>query len=137
MCVHSDETGAVQRKLATYAQRVVASRAKPLIYGYVRALPGLSDRDIERLRRDIAAFARREGFAMPDVFTEHTWTRVTAWEALVAACRWTRVRHVVVPSWQHLNSQYSLSGTAQRTLQDAIRGQVWFASAVIRTGEAS
>ncbi|WP_405794661.1 hypothetical protein [Streptomyces sp. NBC_01506] len=112
------------------------SRANPPMYGYVRALPGLSDQDIDRLRGDIAAFARREGFAPPHVFTEHTWTRVTAWEALVTACRWTRTRNVVVPSWPHLNTQRSLSTTAQQTLQDAIRGHVWFASAVIRTGEA-
>lgn len=109
----------------------------PLIYGYVRALPGLGVEDIERLRGDVVAFARHRGFVLPEVFIEHPWTRVCAWEALVAACRWTRARHVVVPSWQHLNTQYSLSGTAQQTLQNAIRGQVWFASAVIRTGEAS
>ncbi|MFC8826675.1 hypothetical protein ACFT9I_15180 [Streptomyces sp. NPDC057137] len=109
----------------------------PLIYGYVRALPGLSNQDIDRLRADIAAFAHHQGFAPPHVFTEHTWTRVSAWEALVTACRWTRTRNVVVPSWQHLNTQHSLSAAAQQTLQDAIRGQVWFASAVIRTGEAS
>ncbi|MFI6081318.1 hypothetical protein ACIBBB_10140 [Streptomyces sp. NPDC051217] len=109
----------------------------PLIYGYVRALPGLGSQEIDRLRGDIAAFALRQGFALPEVFIEHSWTRVSAWKALVAACRWTRTRDVVVPSWQHLNTQYSLSTAAQQTLQDAIRGQVWFASAVIRFGEAS
>ncbi|MFG2169881.1 hypothetical protein ACGFMO_00635 [Streptomyces niveus] len=109
----------------------------PLIYGYVRALPGLGVGDIDRLRGDIVAFAHHQGFALPEVFIEHTWTRVSAWKALVTACRWTRTHNVVVPSWQHLNTHYSLSSTAQQTLQDAIRGQVWFASAAIRTGEAS
>lgn len=109
----------------------------PLIYGYVRALPGLSVEDIDRLRGDVVAFAHQQGFALPEVFIEQPWTRVSAWEALVTACRWTRARNVVVPSWQHLNTHHSLSGTAHQTLQDAIRGQVWFASAVIRTGDAS
>ena len=104
------------------------------IYGYVRALPGLSGQDVNRLRRDIAAFAQQRGFDAPLVFTEQSWTRVAAWKALVGACRRSRTRDVVVPSWQHLNTHYSLSATARRALQDAIRGQVWYASA---TGEAS
>ncbi|SCG07092.1 hypothetical protein GA0115259_110973 [Streptomyces sp. MnatMP-M17] len=57
---------------------------------------------------------------------ELTWTQVSAWEALVGACRRCRIRDVVVPSWEHLNTVYSLSLIARKTLQDAIRGRVWF-----------
>jgi hypothetical protein len=102
--------------------------SKPLVHGYVRALPGLTSQEIDHLRGDIDTFAFREGFALPQVFIEHTWTRVSAWEALDNACRRDQVRDVIVPSWDHLNKVYSLSFIAQKVLQDAIGGHVWFVS---------
>jgi hypothetical protein len=99
--------------------------AKNLIYGYIRALPELPVHAVGRIREEMSLFADREGFALTEVFIEHKWLQSAAWHALIAGCTKNDVRDIVVPDARHLHTINSLSGLAQRVLEDIIGGRVW------------
>ncbi|MDN3263288.1 hypothetical protein QWJ26_26460 [Streptomyces sp. CSDS2] len=102
---------------------------KPLIYGYVRALPELPVHAVQRLHGELSDFAEREGFALAEVFVEHRWLHTAAWDALVMSCNRHDVRDVVVPDYRHLHSLAALSRVMQTVIEETINGRVWFARA--------
>lgn len=101
-------------------------RTRPLIYGYVRALPELDLLTVERLSEELADFAEREGFTLADVYVERRWLTLAAWDALVATCNRHDVRNVVVPNSAHLHTLPALSFVMQQVIEDVIGGHVWF-----------
>lgn len=102
---------------------------QPLLLGYVRALPELADHAVNRLCEELTAFAEREGFVLLDIYVERKWLHVAAWDALVEHCARADVRHVVVPTYEHLHSLPALSFVMQAVIEEAIDGSVWFARA--------
>ncbi|MFE1887215.1 hypothetical protein [Streptomyces microflavus] len=113
------------------------SSVKPVIYGYVRALPELPVHAVTRLRHELTEFAEREGFALAEVFVEHRWLHTVAWDALVMSCNQHDVRNVVVPDYRHLHSLPGLSFVMQRVIEDVIDGRVWCARADATVEEAT
>lgn len=101
-------------------------RARPLIFGYVRALPELNPVTVTRLTDELAHFAAREGFLLAGVYVERRWLHSVAWDALVTDCCCYDVRNVVVPDSNHLHTLPALSFVMQSVIEDAIGGHVWF-----------
>ncbi|MDX3277303.1 hypothetical protein [Streptomyces scabiei] len=103
------------------------ANVRPLIYGYVRALPELPVHAVALLRQELTDFAEREGFALAEVFVEHRWLHTVAWDALVMSCNRHDVRNVVVPDFRHLHSLPVLSRVMQMVIEETIDGCVWVA----------
>jgi hypothetical protein len=101
-------------------------RPRPLIYGYVRALPELDISEVLRLSSELREFSEREGFTLAEVFIERKWLHLVAWDALVTNCNRHDVRNVVVPDSTHLHTLPALSWAMQSVIEDAIGGCVWF-----------
>jgi hypothetical protein len=134
---HADREGfALQRLLIEGYWRTAVDHAgsgpvnvKPLIYGYVRALPELPVRSVQQLKEELTDFAQREGFTLGEVFVEHRWLHSVAWDALVMSCDRHGVRDVVVPDYRHLHSTAALSRVMQEVIEETLSGRVWFARA--------
>jgi hypothetical protein len=99
---------------------------KPPLLGYVRALPELAEQAVSCLCDELATFAEREGFALLHVYVERKWLHDAAWDALVEHCARDQVRHVVVPTYEHLHTMPALSFLMQAVIEEAIDGCVWF-----------
>jgi DNA invertase Pin-like site-specific DNA recombinase len=74
---------------------------RPLILGYVRVTANSDSTDVDRLRRQVADFAEREGFALGEVFVEVEASGSSAFAALIDAALARRADAVVVPALQH------------------------------------
>ncbi|MER6703605.1 hypothetical protein [Streptomyces fumanus] len=123
---HADREGfALQRVLFEHGPVNV----KPVIYGYVRALPELPVHSVQQLKQELSDFAQREGFTLAEVFVEHRWLHSVAWDALVMSCDRHGVRDVVVPDYRHLHSTAALSRVMQAVIEEMMSGRVWFARA--------
>ncbi|MDT0309676.1 hypothetical protein RM780_22345 [Streptomyces sp. DSM 44917] len=99
--------------------------ARPLL-GYLRALPDLPDHALDHLCDELRRFAERENFVLLDVYVERQWLQDAAWDVLVERCARDQVRHVVVPTYEHLHVMPALSVVMQRAVEAAIDGYVWF-----------
>lgn len=83
------------------------------------------DRSEQQLVAGMAAFAEREGLALSLVFVEKRWQRTLALNALTAYCQGHGIRHVIVPTSEHLNQLPVLADVSKKVLEQDIGGQVW------------
>ncbi|MEV3874481.1 hypothetical protein [Streptomyces sp. NPDC049906] len=102
---------------------------KPLIYGYLRRLPGTGDADEARLIGGLSALAEAEGFALGPLPVEVKPRGVAAFRGLIDRCLRDDVQSVVVPSPDHLNTLPLLACLVAELLKDEISGQVWIVTA--------
>lgn len=100
---------------------------RPLMIGYLRALPSMDADAIEAAQAQMRALAEAEGFAMVKVFVEQQWLHTSALDAMVTYAAEHQVRNVVVPSTPHLHSVPALAFIAQVVMQQAVGGLVWVA----------
>lgn len=110
---------------------------KPLIYGYLRRLPEMDDAVEARLIAELVAFTRAEGFTLGELFIEADWGGTASLHALTDHCRLDEVRHVVVPSLDHLNTIPVLADVSKDELSKAINGQVWIVRPEIEESSCS
>lgn len=96
--------------------------------GYLRRLPGV---DEQQLMANLIALATREGFTLMLVFIEKEPQRASALNALVRYCQDLRIRNVVVPTTDHLNTLPGLAYLAKELLEQEIGGQVWIVAPVL------
>ncbi|MCK8676622.1 MULTISPECIES: recombinase family protein [Streptomyces] len=74
----------------------------PLIFGYMRVPPDMSDDEAKRKEHDMEAYAQAEGLTLGTVFHELLPNQRSAFDELVAALRRAESHHVVVPSYRDL-----------------------------------
>ncbi|MEU3251094.1 hypothetical protein [Streptomyces sp. NPDC006997] len=84
---------------------------------------------------DMAAFAERKGLVLSMVFVEKRWLRTLALNALTAYCKGHGIRHVVVPTSEHLNQLPMLLVLFKQELEQEIGGHVWIVASA--EGESS
>lgn len=94
-------------------------------YGYLRFLPGLGIDDVLRLQRDLVAFTEAHGLALADVFVEVRWQQLKAWHEVVIHCHAKDVRHVVMPSPEHLHQIPVLAEIMKDEVEREIGGTLW------------
>lgn len=73
---------------------------RPLL-GYIRVQPLVTERQVEVLRRTMAAYASLEGFVLARVLVDRSFEHTTALAELVAALSGGEARHVLVPALHH------------------------------------
>jgi hypothetical protein len=77
---------------------------RPLMYAYLRLRQGASEAENAEDRRELVAYAQREGFTVAEFFVERPWLSGTsALDVLVGTVARTGVRDIVVPSLNHLS----------------------------------
>jgi hypothetical protein len=99
------------------------------MYGYAGLLPGMAAVDIRRVRRKLSGFARREGFALVEVFVSRHpgQQRLDLWRELLGSCRVFGVHDITVPSLAHLHPSETLARFMRDDLAQSIGGRVWIA----------
>ncbi|MGW0864704.1 hypothetical protein [Streptomyces sp. NPDC002611] len=102
----------------------------PLCVGYLRLRMTDNDQSEQQLVADMAAFAEREGLALSLVFVEKRWQRTLALNALTAYCQGHGIRHVIVPTNEHLNQLPVLADVSKEVLEQDIGGQVWIVAPI-------
>ncbi|MEV0476982.1 hypothetical protein [Streptomyces prunicolor] len=98
---------------------------RPLLFGYLRALPGMGIDGVVQTHRQLAEFAKDRGFVLGNVFVEAKWRQLTSWVALTERCKRDGVRNVVVPSSQHLSAIAVLAEIMREEIQSDIGGRLW------------
>ncbi|KWX01748.1 hypothetical protein LI90_2780 [Carbonactinospora thermoautotrophica] len=101
-----------------------ASRVRPLIVGYLRVSTHTTAEQADRMRREIAEFADREGFTLLEIFMEMETTATSAFAALVDALQCTEARTVVVPAMHHLGRLPGVRLALKELLERQIGAQV-------------
>ncbi|SCF73910.1 hypothetical protein GA0115260_1020111 [Streptomyces sp. MnatMP-M27] len=64
------------------------------------------------------------------VFVEKRWQRTLALNALMAYCQGHGIRHVIVPTSEHLNQLPVLADVSKEALEQDIGGQVWIVASM-------
>ena len=98
---------------------------RPLLFGYLRVLPGMGIDGVIRTHRELAAFARSQGFVLGNVFVETRWQQLTSWVAMTNRCRRDGVRNVAVPSTEHLSTVAPLADIMCEEIEGDIGGRLW------------
>lgn len=76
---------------------------KTLIYGYVRVTDDLADDELQQLERGLEKLAEAEGFCLTETCYEDQLGYYGTFYQLLAEMKQAAVRHVVVPSLDHLS----------------------------------
>jgi hypothetical protein len=86
----------------------------PVVLGYVRKYPGMSDREVGELQVRLATVAGHHGRTLGTVHVEELPTDPQAFEALLASLQRLPAPAVIVPSkahlgrWDHPGSKYDV-----------------------------
>ncbi|EGX60482.1 hypothetical protein SZN_07597 [Streptomyces zinciresistens K42] len=99
--------------------------SRPLLFGYLRVLPGMNIDSVVQTHRQLAAFARSRGFVLGNVFVETKWQQLTSWVAMTNRCRRDGVRNVAVPSTEHLSTVAPLADIMCQEIEGDIGGRLW------------
>lgn len=97
----------------------------PLCVGYLRLRLSDDDQSEQQHVMAMAAFAECEGLTLSLLFVEKRWQRTLALNALIAYCTQHDIRHVIVPTSEHLNQLLPLADISKEELAKDIGGQVW------------
>lgn len=98
---------------------------RPLLFGYLRVLPGMGIDSVVQTHRQLAEFARSQGFVLGNVFVETKSQQLTSWVAMTNRCRRDGVRNVAVPSTEHLSTVAPLADIMCEEIEGDIGGRLW------------
>lgn len=105
---------------------------RPLRYAYLRLRQGASEAENAGNRRELVAYAQREGFTVAELFVERPWLSGTsALDVLVETVAQTGVRDVVVPGLNHLSRAGQHASPQKRAAERQIGGRIWTVHPVI------
>ncbi|MEU8625463.1 recombinase family protein [Streptomyces sp. NPDC048669] len=106
---------------------------RPVIYGYVRlAATDPEGDETEGIKRELAAHAEREGFALERVFVEHIRSIEPAFDAMVGALKSSDVKNVIVPSLWHFARLPGLQNAMRQHIEDELGARLWVVQGVQR-----
>jgi DNA invertase Pin-like site-specific DNA recombinase len=77
---------------------------KPLIYGYVRVTEDLADDELQQLECGLEKLAEAEGYCLTETRYEYQPGYYGTFYRLIAELKRTQIRHMVVPSLDHLSA---------------------------------
>lgn len=103
----------------------MTANTRPLLFGYLRVLPGMGIDDVIQEHRRLARFAEERGFVLGNVFVETKWQQLTSWVAMTNRCRRDGVRDVAVPSPEHLSTVTPLADIMCEEIEGDIGGRLW------------
>jgi hypothetical protein len=99
---------------------------RPVIYGYVRlAATDTENEETEGIKRELAAHAEREGFALERVFIEHIRSIEPAFDAMVRTLKSSNVKNVIVPSLWHFARLPGLQDAMRRHIEHELGARLW------------
>lgn len=104
---------------------------RPGMYGYMRlAANSGADDEGEAITRELTAYAKREGFALEQVFIEQVRANEPAFDRLTAALKGSRVHDVIVPSLWHFARLPGLQKAMCEHIEREIGARVWIVQGV-------
>ncbi|MGH3764132.1 MAG: recombinase family protein [Pseudonocardiaceae bacterium] len=92
---------------------------EPLIYGYLRVSEDLEDDELQQLEHGLHKLAEAEGFCLTDIRSEHQPGYYGTFYELTEELKRAPVRHVVMPSPDHLSAHPLLREQLIRRLDEA------------------
>ncbi|POM23802.1 hypothetical protein BTM25_24280 [Actinomadura rubteroloni] len=96
------------------------------MYGYIRITGnGVLQDEIGPLRHELAVYARREGFALGEVFAEALTSTEPAFDRLIAALRRDGVRDIIVPSLWHFARLPGLQEAMRQHIEHETGARIW------------
>lgn len=99
---------------------------RPAIYGYMRVASDQGDlEETERIKRELSAYAEREGFTLEDVFTENVQCSESAFGTLLDAIKRSEVKNVIVPSLWHFARLPGLQNAMKYHIEQEIGASIW------------
>jgi hypothetical protein len=103
----------------------MTTETRPMLFGYLRVLPGMGIDSVIQTHRQLAEFARNQGFVLGNVFVETKWQQLTSWVAMTNRCRRDGVRNVAVLSTEHLSTVAPLADIMCEEIEGDIGGRLW------------
>jgi hypothetical protein len=103
----------------------MTTETRPMLFGYLRVLPGMNIDSVVQTHRLLAEFAKNRGFVLGNVFVETKWRQLTSWVAMTNRCRRDGVRNVAVPSTEHLSTVTPLADIMCEEIEGDIGGRLW------------
>jgi DNA invertase Pin-like site-specific DNA recombinase len=99
---------------------------RPAIYGYMRVVGSdEQDDEVQRTRRELAAYAEREGFALDQVFTESIRCSESAFYAMLEALKCHDVKDIIVPSLWHFARLPGLQDAMRQHIEQETGARIW------------
>ena len=99
---------------------------RPAIYGYMRVVGSdIEDDEARRIKRELADYAQREGFALDQVFTENIRCSESAFYAMLEALKRHEVKDVLVPSLWHFARLPGLQEAMRQHIEQETGARLW------------
>lgn len=98
---------------------------KPAIYGYMRVASRDEHNETERIRRELAEYAEREGFTLDQVFTESIKCSESAFYTMIEALRRHDVKDIIVPSLWHFARLPGLQDAMRQHIEQETGARIW------------
>ncbi|WKX09982.2 recombinase family protein [Streptomyces sp. NL15-2K] len=99
---------------------------RPAIYGYMRVVSSdEADDESERVKRELAQYAQREGFALDQVFTENIRCSESAFSVMLDALKHHEVKDIIVPSLWHFARLPGLQEAMTQHIEQETGARIW------------
>jgi len=99
---------------------------RPAIYGYMRVVSiDEAGDESERVKRELAAHAQREGFALDQVFTETVRCSESAFSVMLDALKHHEVKDIIVPSLWHFARLPGLQDAMRQHIEQETGARIW------------
>jgi hypothetical protein len=99
---------------------------RPVIYGYMRIVGDTAiDDEVARIQTELAAYARREGFTLDEVFAEKVSRSEPAFDCLIDALKRNDVRDIIVPSLWHFARLPGLQDAMRQHIEQETGARIW------------
>ncbi|MGW1715598.1 recombinase family protein [Streptomyces sp. NPDC002156] len=99
---------------------------RPAIYGYMRVVSiEESDDESERVKRELTAYAQREGFALDQVFTENIRCSESAFSVMLDSLKLHDVKDIIVPSLWHFARLPGLQDAMRQHIEQETGARIW------------
>ncbi|MGW2120148.1 recombinase family protein [Streptomyces sp. NPDC001758] len=99
---------------------------RPAIYGYMRVVSSdETDDESERVKRELAGYAQREGFTLDQVFTENIRCSESAFYVMLDSLKRHDVKNVIVPSLWHFARLPGLQDAMRQHIEQKTGARIW------------
>lgn len=99
---------------------------RPSIYGYMRVAASDDEHDeAQRIRRELAEYAQREGFTLDQVFTESVRCSESAFYVMLEALKRHEVKDIIVPTLWHFARLPGLQDAMRQHIEHETGARIW------------